>query len=90
MSAAQGLDMSFLLECWGLYLTLRFLLIWVASGAGKRLGPFFIKEALSTSPFDLVSEVHPAPLLSKGGASVYVIFYRTMKKLTKIKGFRSG
>lgn len=49
-----------------------------------------MKNALSTSPFDLVSEVHPAPLLSKGGSSVYVvIFYRTMKKLTKIKVFRS-
>lgn len=87
MSAAQGLDISFLLECWGLYLTLRFLLIWVANG--KRLGPSFIKEALSTSPFDLVSEVHPAPLLSKGGSSVYVFFDRTMKKFTKIKVFRS-
>lgn len=36
-----------------------------------------------------VSEVHPAPLLSKGGSSVYVIFDRIMKKLTKIKVFRS-
>ena len=57
--------------------------------AGKRLFPSFIKDALSTSPFDLVSEAHPAPLLSKGGSSVYVIFDRTMKKFTKIKGFRS-
>ena len=32
-----------------------------------------------------MSEVHPAPLLSKGGSSVYVIFDRTMKKFTKIK-----
>ena len=31
-----------------------------------------------------MSEVHPAPLLSKGGSSVYVIFDRTMKKY-KIK-----
>lgn len=57
--------------------------------AGKRLGPSFIKDALSTSPFDLVSEAHPAPLLSKGGSSVYVIFDRTMTKLKKIKVFRS-
>ena len=28
MSSAQGLDILFLLECWGLYLTLRFLLVW--------------------------------------------------------------
>lgn len=35
-----------------------------------------------------MSEVHPAPLLSKGGSSVYVIFDRTMKK--KKKGFSLG
>lgn len=57
--------------------------------AGKRLFPSFIKDALSTSPFNLVSEAHPAPLLSKGGSSVYVLFDRTMKKWTKIKVFRS-
>ena len=51
--------------------------------------PLLKKLFLSTSPFDLVSEAHPAPLLSKGGSSVYVIFDRTMKKLTKIKVFRS-
>lgn len=37
-----------------------------------------------------MSEAHPAPLLSKGGSSVYVIFDKTMKKLTKIKVFLSG
>lgn len=86
MSPAQDLDIWFLLECWGLYLTLRFLLVWVASWEKSRPCPSFFKDALSTSPFDLVSE---ASLLSKGGSSVYVIFDRTMKNLTKIKVFRS-
>ncbi len=89
MSPAQDLDIFFLLECWGLYLTLRFLLVWVASWEKSRPCPSFFKDALSTSPFDLVSEAHPASLLSKGGSSVYVIFDRTMKNFTKIKVFRS-
>lgn len=56
---------------------------------GENSSFFKDKDALSTSPFDLVSEAHPASLLSKGGSSVYVIFDRTISKLTKIKGFRS-
>lgn len=85
MSPAQDLDIWFLLECWGLYLTLRFLLVWVLrkDSALPLLKTLFLLLFLILCPKSIL------PLCYRKEA-VYVIFDRRMKKLTKIKVFRSS